>query len=79
MLAERIEGWFDEATRKGMQQGMQQGEALALQRLLSKRFGSLSAEVKARIESASVAQIECWFDHAIDASTIDAVFGPTQH
>jgi flagellar biosynthesis/type III secretory pathway protein FliH len=25
MLAERIETWFDEATRKGMQKGMQQG------------------------------------------------------
>ena len=83
MLAERIEGWFDEATRKGVQQGMQkgmqQGEATALQRLLAKRFGPLSNEAKARIESASVAQIECWFDRAIDASTLDAVFSPTQH
>jgi hypothetical protein len=30
MLAERIENWFDEATRKGMPQGMLKGEAKVL-------------------------------------------------
>ena len=87
MLAERIEGWFEEATRKGiqqgtqqgMQQGMQQGEAMALRRLLTKRFGPLSPDLEARIEQAALVQIASWFDRAIDAPNIDVVFDNTQH
>jgi flagellar biosynthesis/type III secretory pathway protein FliH len=32
MLAERIESWFDEATRKGVQQGMQKGMQQGMQK-----------------------------------------------
>ena len=64
---------------KGMQQGKLEGEALALQRLITKRFGSLPAVIAAQITSASQAQIETWFDLAIDAPSLEAVFGPTQH
>lgn len=44
---------------------------------LSKRFGALSAEMAAQIASASLEQIETWFDKAIDASKLDDVFGGT--
>ena len=54
---------------------MQQGEALALQRLLCKRFGTLPAAISARIAAASVEEIESWFDQAIDARQLDDVFG----
>lgn len=82
MLAERIESWFDEATRKGMQHGMQQGmlqgqrqgEAAALTRVLRRRFGELSATDQARIAQAELAELECWLDRALDASTLAAVF-----
>ncbi len=87
MLAERLEEWAHEyeaqGVKKGRQQGMQegvrqgvqQGEALALQRLLGKRFGALPPAISARIAAASVAEIEGWFDHAIDARQLDDVFG----
>ena len=87
MLAERIEGWFDEAEQKGLKKGMEQGlkqgrqeglqtgEAAALRRLLSRRFGQLPANVEARIERGSLAQIEAWFDEAIDAPSLADVFG----
>lgn len=78
MLAERIESWFDEATRKGMQHGMlqgqRQGEAAALTRVLRRRFGELSATDQARIAQAELAELECWLDRALDASTLAAVF-----
>ena len=86
MLAERIESWFDEATRKGMQHGMQQGmqqgmlqgqrqgEAAALARVLRRRFGELSAADQARLAQAELAELECWLDRALDASTLAAVF-----
>ena len=81
MLAERLEEWAHEyeaqGVKKGRQQGMQQGEALALQRLLGKRFGVLPPTISARIAAASVAEIENWFDQAIDARQLDDVFGDT--
>lgn len=64
---------------KGMQQGMQQGEALALQKLLAKRFGAISSDISARIASASLEEVETWFDQALDAKCLEDVFGPTAH
>jgi len=83
MLAERIEGWFDEAERKGLEQGLkkgleqglEKGERMALRRLLDKRFGSLPEAIEAHLDTASLEQIEAWFDKAIDAASLDEVFG----
>lgn len=66
----------------GMQQGMQQGEASALQRLLSKRFGAIPTAISTLIGAANLAQIELWFDRAIDARDLAAIFGddtPSAH
>jgi len=69
------------ATEKGMQegmlQGMLQGEALALQKLLTKRFGAVAPAIAVQIEAADQSQIGVWFDRAIDAPSLDAVFGDT--
>ena len=59
---------------KGLQQGMQQGEALALQKLLTKRFGAVAPATTAQIEAADSLQIGVWFDRAIDAPSLAAVF-----
>ena len=80
MLADRIERWgqdkVQQGVKQGLQKGLQQGEALALQRLLVRRFGAIPPAVTARIGEASQTQIEAWFDAAIDAPTLDAVFVP---
>ncbi|MFA5493408.1 MAG: Rpn family recombination-promoting nuclease/putative transposase [Porticoccaceae bacterium] len=75
MLAERIEGWFDEAEQRGLEKGLQTGEAMALRRLLDKRFGPLPANVDRRIDRASRGQIEAWLDKVIDASSLGDIFG----
>jgi hypothetical protein len=67
------------ANENGMQQGVQQGEALALRRLLAKRFGTVPSEISSRIASASREQIGLWFDQAIDAPRLEDVFGPATH
>ncbi|QKE38159.1 Rpn family recombination-promoting nuclease/putative transposase [Ferrovum myxofaciens] len=79
MLSERMKEWAHQYEAEGVQKGMQQGEALALQRLLTKRFGGITPEILTRIASASQEQIENWFDQAIDASGYAEVFGPTTH
>ena len=79
MLAERLEEWAHGYKAEGVQEGMQQGETLALQKLLTKRFGVIPSDITARIASASREQIESWFEQAIEAGRLDDVFGPAAH
>ncbi|MDX9699836.1 MAG: DUF4351 domain-containing protein [Rhodocyclaceae bacterium] len=75
-----IERLIIEQTRQqGMQQGKLEGEALALQRLLTKRFGRIPSAIAEQIAAAQQPQVEAWFDAAIDAPNLDTIFGPTQH
>ena len=70
MLADKLEGW----AKAYIAEGKQEGEALALQKLLAKRFGVIPVEITAQIANASLEQIEQWFDTAIDASFLTDVF-----
>ena len=66
---------LQQGLQKGKAEGRAEGEALALKRLLAKRFGPLPAALEARIAAASLEEIEAWFDAAITAPSLDAVFG----
>jgi hypothetical protein len=74
MLADKVEEWAKAYIAEGKQEGLQQGEVLALQRLLAKRFGVIPADTIALIANAPVADIERWFDSAIDAKQLSDVF-----
>jgi hypothetical protein len=63
-----------EGRQEGKQEGKQEGEAFALQKLLTKRFGMLPAEMIVKIVTASLDDIERWFDRAIDAQHLSDVF-----
>lgn len=73
-LRENFERWEKEAIAKGMEQGVQRGEALLLQRQLAKRFGPLPSAIIERLASASRGQVEIWADRVLDAGSIDEVF-----
>ncbi|MEF8699704.1 MAG: DUF4351 domain-containing protein [Candidatus Accumulibacter sp. UW20] len=75
-LTDRLDSWAKEHEEKGLEKGLEKGEALALQRLLVKRFGALPPEYVARIGAASGGEIEAWLDRVLDACSLDAVFGP---
>ena len=79
MLETNIDRWEAQAIAKGVQQGMQQGEALLLQRQLTRRFGPLPAARLASIAAATPAQLETWGDRVLDATSLDEVFGDTRH
>ena len=64
---------------KGMQAGMQAGEAIALQKLLTKRFGVIPAETVSQITTASSAQLDAWLDRVLDAPSLDVIFAPPRH
>lgn len=55
-------------------EGMQQGEGILLRRLLTRRFGSLSEAIGARLSQASTDQLEIWGDRVLDAKSLDDVF-----
>jgi hypothetical protein len=74
MLAERIEGWFEEKWQQGMLQGVQQGEGVLLRRLLTRRFDSLPAAIESKLTQASIEQLEIWGDRILDAKSLDDVF-----
>ena len=83
-LAERFNQWaqkyeqigIERGIEKGIEQGIEKGEALVLQRLLTKRFGTLPGELVATICAASAAQIDVWVDRVLDAGSLDQVFRP---
>ena len=52
----------------------QEGEAIILVRLLTKRFGPLTTEVQQRIAQATTEQLEIWTDNILDAPNLTAVF-----
>ena len=70
MLSDKLEEW----AREYIAEGRQEGEILALQKLLAKRFGAIPFDITAQIANASLDQIEHWFDKAIDADTLSDVF-----
>jgi len=47
---------------------MQQGEALALQKLLTKRFGSIPVELQLKISGATAAPIDIWLDSVFEVT-----------
>ncbi len=75
MLAERLEEWAHGYEAKGEEKG----EAIALQRLLARRFGALSPDLASRIAAVSREEIETWLDRVLDARSLEDVFGPTAH
>ncbi len=57
----------------GMELGMEAGERAIVLRQLSKRFGPLDAAVLARIQQASVSNLELWADRILTAATLEEV------
>jgi len=75
MLSERMKEWAHQHEARGEARG----EALALQRLLTKRFGGITPDMLTRIAAAPKEQIDAWLDRVLDAPTLDAVLAPLPH
>ena len=69
-----IEKGLLQGLMQGRLEGEQSGEAKALRRLLQKRFGPLSEDVLARLQTASIDELELWLDRALDADSLAGVF-----
>ena len=74
-LAEGEAKGLAEGEARGLAEGEARGEAKSLMRLLVKRFGPLPDPVVAQIAAGSMDDLDRWFDAAITASSVEAVFG----
>lgn len=63
----------------GIQVGMKQGQALALEKLLTKRFGVISSDILAKLAGATPEQIDAWLDQVLDAKSLSDMFGTSTH
>jgi ATP-dependent DNA helicase RecG len=61
-------------SKQEIQQGMQQGEAIVLERLLTRRFGPQTPETLNRLTNAPLDQLEHWADNILDATSLEEVF-----
>ncbi|AUB80573.1 DUF4351 domain-containing protein [Candidatus Thiodictyon syntrophicum] len=58
------------------EEGLQQGEARALLRLIQGKFGPPAPDLTARVERAELPELEIWLDRILTAATPDEVFDP---
>ena len=72
MLADRLEEWAHQYEARGESRG----ESLALQKLLTKRFGVIPSGVMGMIAAASKEQLDTWLDQILDADSLNDLFGP---
>ncbi|MGV8843782.1 MAG: Rpn family recombination-promoting nuclease/putative transposase [Pseudomonas sp.] len=72
-LANRFDTWAQQHEQKGLEKGIEKGEAILLQRQLARRFGPLPAETLARVATASAAELELWGDRVLDAASLEDV------
>lgn len=79
-LAERLDTWAQKHEQKGIEKGLGQGivkgEALLLQRLLTRRFGALPNNIVGQIAAATSPELELWGDRVLDAVSLEEVFRP---
>jgi Domain of unknown function (DUF4351) len=64
-----------EGEAKGLAEGVGKGAARTLVRLLTRKFTTVPDELRARIDTASLEQLDIWTERVLDAATLDDVFG----
>lgn len=80
--------WFDDIRENGLQLGLEQGRkegiaagavegrAAMLERLITRRFGPLPAEVGARLRAATADELGGCAERLLDAAPVDEQFDP---
>ena len=74
-VSAEIRAWFEEYQNKLRSEARSEGERSSLLRLLRVRFGELPAAAVARVEMATMADIERWGERMFTAKTLDEVLG----
>ncbi len=73
-LQEGREAGREIGLEEGREEGRHEAEVAVLLRLLERRFGDVSPEIRQRIASADPVRIGQWLDQVIDAPDLATVF-----
>jgi flagellar biosynthesis/type III secretory pathway protein FliH len=73
-LREGREQGLAKGLEKGMTEGRRQGEVQLLRTMLTRRFGTLPAQIEERLEGASEAELEAWAGRILDGAALDELF-----
>ena len=65
---------YDRITRESKAEGIAEGRADTLLRLLQKRFGPVPEAVTRRVRRGSIKKLDAWLDRILDAKTLADVF-----
>lgn len=69
-----IERGIEQGIERGLARGRQEGEAQLLLRQLTRKFGPLSGDTRARLEAADAEQLLIWGERLLTAVSLDEVF-----
>jgi predicted transposase/invertase (TIGR01784 family) len=75
MLAEKIDSWNEKIREEGREEGLREGRAGVLLRLLRLKFGPLSPEEEKRVRSTDADRLLEWSDRVLTAERLQDVFG----
>jgi len=64
---------LEKGRQEGMQQGMQQGEARILLRQMERKFGTVSVEIRQRINQADEERLLEWSERILTANSLEEV------
>jgi hypothetical protein len=75
MMEQQVEKWNRVLLDRGRQEGLREGEARLVLRLLEEKFGSLDAPSRERVQAADAEQLLEWGTRALKARRLRDVFG----
>ena len=61
---------LEEGRAKGLAEGRAVGRREDLVKLLTRRFGPLSAATQRKLDAAPIEKLDRWFDRALDAASL---------
>lgn len=74
-LEKGLEQGWERGLEQGLERGRKEGAAAVLERLLVRRFGSLSKTARNKLAKASVEQLEAWSDALPEAQSLKQLLG----
>lgn len=78
MLTEHSRSWTHQWKMEGLAEGRQEGQAVMLGNLLTRKFGPLPDSVQQRLKNAQPEDLHAWSLALLDANSLDDVFGDGQ-
>jgi predicted transposase/invertase (TIGR01784 family) len=81
-VMDTVETWADKLRQEGLTEGEKRGSLAAarrsLQRLATRRFGTLAPHVIEALNHADAEQLDAWLDHVLTATTADELIRPVR-